>query len=655
MNGKWTLAEVFEVFTGGIRVPRIQRGYVQGRENSKGEAIRAEFVPALVAAVFGEKPLSLDFLYGVAVPDAQDSGRCLLLLDGQQRLTTLALLAWLCGKWDKSWQFGCEARRIPELFMRDLLASDPPTSGKASEAICAAGWFLPVWEKEPSVGGMLRMLDALEEKIGERDRAAAKLENVTFLLHGIDGASDTFDHIFRKMNARGKELSPWENLKAMLDKYVPKPLADEWHEKVDGDWPECIWAQVGNDIGKLDNAMEKIVRMAYARFAGPDGQTATLWQMEGKIAGGGEGSFDKATCKDFFQTAGACFDALPAIAGCWAGERSQNALWGRTGGEAEFWKWLSDGQSASPSNLLRMAFLVEKARCGDDHRRRRILLNLLDASSINKDNFAKALGAGMEFLAGALDLDALMERKDGYSPEQLEDEIRKRAIDENSIVAFEKDDLVFHGSLRFIGWGPFRDAEDIRERLESIRGAIAGDRWLDFYQNFVSRIAEAKFDGRYAYTPLRANDTGVWRKNILTDGRFIDAVKSWHEAPDIHPDPPMWVHHLADLLQGGKVSRATLRCWNGWMFLLQTDAYRSANSIRLDRNENERKNRQLLRAGQVYYAAPWPWAEAKEAGVWYKIDDPSWWESDAPPKWGKDANGGFVIASDSTEHSGANE
>ena len=77
------------------------------------------------------------------------------------------------------------------------------------------------------------------------------------------------------------------------------------------------------------------------------------------------------------------------------------------------------------------------------------------------------------------------------------------------------------------------------------------------------------------------------------------------------------------------------------MFLLQTDSNRSANSIRLDYNGVERKNRQLLLNELIYYAYPWPWAQAKENGVWYNVCDSSWWESDTPPKGIRDADGNY--------------
>ena len=238
-------------------------------------------------------------------------------------------------------------------------------------------------------------------------------------------------------------------------------------------------------------------------------------------------------------------------------------------------------------------------------------------------------------------METIKSRQVGYSPEQLGDEIRKWPIEEQTIITFEIDELVKNGSLRFIGWTQFRDAEDICERMELIRAAITGDQWLEFYQNLVSRISSEKFNGRYIYTPLHADDVNVWKEHILTDGRFIDALKVWQDAPDAQQQTPAWMLQLADLLRSGQVVNSALRCWSGWMFLLQTDSNRSVNSIRLDFNDNERKNRQILLNELIYYAYPWPWVQAKGNGVWYNVCDSSWWESDTPPKGIRDADGNY--------------
>ena len=643
MSEIFTLESLFKKFAGGIRLPRIQRGYVQGRKDEKEIEIRRNFAPALVDAIFGGNELSLDFIYGVAEEDSGE-GQSLLPLDGQQRLSTLLLLAWLCGKWATEWHFTYESRRIPQLFVKGLLEHPCKAERKASEEIEEAGWFLPIWKGDPSVAGMLRMLDTLHDTIGQRKREEADFRRITFLLHGIDGHGDTFDHIFRKMNARGKELSPWENMKAMLDKHVPKELADDWRDKVDGQWAECLWEHADEDIVKLDNAMEKIIRMVYARIVSVDAQNDSLWEIEKKLAINGEGSFDKTTLVTFFQMASRYFDALPIVAESWTHIREQNILWAGREDNPDFWIWLSNGLPASAADLLRMSLLAEKKHCQikDNLRRRRILLNLLDASSVNKDNFCEMLNIGLRFLAGLSDLKAIKALSIGYSPAQLEDEIQKSAIEENAIISFEKDNLVLNGSLRFIGWMPFSNARDIENRLKLIRTAIEGDKWMDFYQSLASRIPLENFGGRYAYTytPLKAAHIDVWREKILPDERFIDAIKIWHDGPDAKPEPPAWIQHLVDLLGRGQVNNPTLRYWNGWMFLLQHDVQRREDSIRLDRNENERKHRQsLLRDEQIYYASPWPWAEAKEEGVLYNVCDLSWGEGSTPPKGMRNTDG----------------
>ena len=42
MSETFTLERLFEAFPGGIRVPRIQRGYVQGRDDEKGKEIHED-------------------------------------------------------------------------------------------------------------------------------------------------------------------------------------------------------------------------------------------------------------------------------------------------------------------------------------------------------------------------------------------------------------------------------------------------------------------------------------------------------------------------------------------------------------------------------------------------------------------------------------
>ncbi len=641
MNESYTLEKLFASFPGGICVPRIQRGYVQGRQDDKGESIFAEFVPVLVNAVFGTSPLSLDFLYGVA--DGTDEKRRLLPLDGQQRLTTLALLAWLCEKWQKEWRFDYEARRIPQLFMKGLLGDVPPAKRKPSDAVRASSWFLPVWEDDPSVAGMLRMLDALDENIDSRDRTKANLENVTFLLHGLVGTGDTFDHIFRKMNARGKELSPWDNMKAMLDKHLDKcdskEMAKEWRDKIDGDWAECIWKGVGGGIVKLDNALEKIIRMAYARVAGFDAQKATLWQMDNKLSSEGEDAFSKKDIANFFQFTAAYFNALCEIASCWTKDRTKNVLWGTTADEtdstdavADFWEWLSNGDDAALSDFLRISFLAEESHFTDDSRRRRILLNLLDTSSITKNNYKNALEAGLGFLNGSLDLEALRGEQAGYSPEQLADEERKGKLNPDRVIEFEKDDLVYCGSLRFVGWSDFVDEADVKARLEKVRTAIDKD-WIGFFCKILVRLERGDENELKSRVAIPYSNLRRWGEHVLSTNQVIKAIVEM-ETGIPEPEWPDWLLHFRQLAQEERLgNNYGIRAAEGWTYVVR-DVYLSQNSIRLDYNAKERENRKLLRGEIIYYETPdtrWLPRAAKVCDMGYDVWDTSWYETTNPP------------------------
>lgn len=649
MSEAYTLETLFREFPGGICVPRIQRGYVQGRDDEKGKEIRANFVPSLVDAVFEGNDLSLDFIYGVARDDGT-SRLSLLPLDGQQRLSTVFLLAWLCGKWNCEWRFTYESRRIPQLFVEGLCEHPFDGSANPSLLIRDSAWFLAVWENDPTVAGMIRMLDALYRTIGRRNRSEADFGHVTFLLHGIDGNSETFDHIFRKMNARGKELSPWENLKAMLDKYVPDAYAKDWRNKIDGEWSETIWKHIDSDVVKLDNAMEKVVRMAYARCAGSEAQNDSLWDMEMNICGKADDGernakvFSPKEVEEFFRIAARYFGKLEQTASWWTDDRAKNALWGVVSddGKFKFWDWLAKGDGASVKDLLRMSFLTEPAKISDAERRRRVLLNLLDASAgINRENFGLALSTGLDYLTGNLAVDGIGERKAGYPTEQLADEERKWKLDAVRVMEVEKDELVYHGSLRFIGWSDFKDENDVRRRLESIRTAIRND-WIGFYRNLAVRIPEDAIGEReYVHAPVRQDDISTWRDKILSSRYFITALASWYASPNESEKISHWVIHLCELLAKGKVECSSLRKFDGWMFLLQNKDRRSPSgkSIRLDYNDKERSNRQLLKDGEIYYANPWPWVEAKDGGEWFNVCHESWWMSNNPPSVPRNTDG----------------
>ena len=81
-----------------IKIPRIQRDYVQGIDSDRINSIRKNLIEGLVRAVKGGEPLDLNYIYGVV------EGKKFIPLDGQQRLTTLFLFHWYIALKEKNFR-----------------------------------------------------------------------------------------------------------------------------------------------------------------------------------------------------------------------------------------------------------------------------------------------------------------------------------------------------------------------------------------------------------------------------------------------------------------------------------------------------------------------------------------------------------------------
>ena len=265
-----------------IRIPKIQRLYVQGRKDAYGNKCLSNFANILVDSVCNGSDCPLDMIYGIA------DDTVFYPLDGQQRLTTLLLLFWLCGKtknaYGEKWKFVYESRRSTELFINFLLdtlspLNKPDYSGKCSGYVASQPWFIPVWKHDPGIAGMLNMLDSLLEKLLKFKKPFEKLsfDKITFSINYLDVAAKEYDHIFLKMNSRGRQLTAWENVKAVIDKFVPANH-QSWKTDVDLTWPERIWSLVNKNINTLDGNLLEIIQEAL-KYAGYDGKAEDTFHL----------------------------------------------------------------------------------------------------------------------------------------------------------------------------------------------------------------------------------------------------------------------------------------------------------------------------------------------------------------------------------------
>lgn len=257
-----------------IEIPIIQRDYAQGRKGK--EELRRSFLTNLKEALDKkldkEKELKLDFVYGAI------NNNTLTPLDGQQRLTTLWLLHWYvalrAGKLEevceKLKKFSYETRVSSREFCEQLcncenFKSFKPENDKIVEFITNQTWFYSAWKQDPTIQSMLRMLSGTKEtdksgndfingieELFEREETTKfdsywkKLSGdcpITFYHLPLENFGLS-DDLYIKMNARGKQLTDFENLKADLIGYIQEnkwEIQNDIAIKFDTTWTDLFW------------------------------------------------------------------------------------------------------------------------------------------------------------------------------------------------------------------------------------------------------------------------------------------------------------------------------------------------------------------------------------------------------------------------------
>lgn len=644
MSELYSLYDLLDgTFAKGIRVPSIQRAYVQGRDDKSGERARRNFMPELVR-VSRQDPnrearwKNLHFIYGI-----KDATGFFLPLDGQQRLTTLFLLAWYSGTIDSGWIFEYETRRAASYFIRGLLNTRCQIGEDGVKAFLNRQvWYIPAWEEDPTVKGMIEMLIAIHEAVG--GDCALDLTRIRFSVRELSVTEKSYGQIFLKMNARGKPLTDWENLKAILDEHIPKDIGFNWKDLVDGDWACKIWENLKSQddtsrVDKLNHIFEKVVRMAYVMCHEVNYDAIPKYDVEPYLID----SWLKVGQREFYLLLYDLFQGLAhswrEIAVRWTKDRCRNRAWCVKESECEgnaFDKWLLEN-GHEYENVIRLFFIIKSfSRSGGSERKLRVALNLLDATSFNGRaidvfrTFKLVLDCGVKFLKDDAGLDWGI--KSVSYRRQLADEVSKQGFDEKKIIQIEKDPLVHLGSTRFVAWGAFVDAEDIQKRVVWVRCQIEND-WVGFFKKLVARLelgAHGELSESLAipYDNLRRWGVCLMHKDII-----IDALKKLVDAPNAKVCYPAWLAHFEAIARVGRLgNNYGLRTYDGWTYAI-AETQRSRHSIRLDYNENEAQNRKLLKGEVIYYnegedrVAP---REAKVKGVGYDVWDRSWYEGTAP-------------------------
>ena len=226
-----------------IVIPKIQRAYAQGRKREVN--IREQFVSQILGCLSKGEEMELGFVYGARTSGSH--GATFELLDGQQRLTTLFLFYWYFSMVEGGGEavvpealrhFSYETRTTSTDFIQKLVESRIDVSCQnPSESICSRQWYTIAFDKDSTVEGMLTMLDTIHEQYNNMGRPSGMLDNLAKIrFYELDLMEfGLTEEIYIKMNARGLQLTPFENFKADLVKYMKDENNPNYKEKVEMD------------------------------------------------------------------------------------------------------------------------------------------------------------------------------------------------------------------------------------------------------------------------------------------------------------------------------------------------------------------------------------------------------------------------------------
>jgi len=278
----------------GIEIPMIQRDYAQGRKDGKANEIRKIFLSKIKSAIdsvinHDSPPLELDFIYGYL------ESEYFIPLDGQQRLTTLYLLHWYFAFKEEKLasfrtpfsRFTYQTRQSSGDFLKKLnegfnqFDHNEIFSGKHSfeTLIKDKNWYYVNWKYDLTIQSAICMLDEIHQTFGD---SVIELADITredkpcIVFNYLDirdfGLSDD---LYIKMNARGKPLTNFENLKAELGRFIelsdfnnkynysiPHSSGNKFVNvetyfvtKIDTSWTDFFWKLRNKETNEFDDKL----------------------------------------------------------------------------------------------------------------------------------------------------------------------------------------------------------------------------------------------------------------------------------------------------------------------------------------------------------------------------------------------------------------
>ena len=176
-------------------------------------------------------------------------------------------------------KFSYETRVSSRRFCEALITHPidiPDNEEILSTIIKNTEWFFASWNQDPTIRSMLNTIDNIHSLFYEVDNLwdnLSKKNLITFHLLILENFGLS-DDLYIKMNARGKLLTPFENLKAELQSQSQK---EEWEVdyaelskfsyKIDTTWTDFLWGKFRQNNTVDDSHMNFITTLIMFKIA----------------------------------------------------------------------------------------------------------------------------------------------------------------------------------------------------------------------------------------------------------------------------------------------------------------------------------------------------------------------------------------------------
>ena len=259
------------VLKNDVIIPEIQREYVWGAN----ENVLNKFLDNIAENV-NNNGLNIGFLYSYK---PYNDSNIIYLIDGQQRFTTLILLAFCCAIKEEKMEefekllrlntptlaFSYRVRVSTEMFLSDLFKKTKTFNTKDVEKeVEDKKWFIESYKNDTSIKAILGALKIIQKFLSDKCIPFEYItKSILFWSFNVRKTSQG-EELYITMNSRGEALTSSEQIKPILFEKLEDAKLKSYYGKKWDDWEEHFYSmknQISDfSINKVDLMMDRFIQ-----------------------------------------------------------------------------------------------------------------------------------------------------------------------------------------------------------------------------------------------------------------------------------------------------------------------------------------------------------------------------------------------------------